>query len=81
MASEASASDLSGINGHKGLFVSEAVHKAFVEVNELGTEAAAATAINLNESGGTLFKADHPFIFLIQDNATNALCIACSRYT
>ena len=63
--------DLSGINGHKGLFVSEAVHKAFVEVNELGTEAAAATAINLNESGGQLFKADHPFIFLIQDNIRN----------
>ncbi len=63
--------DLSGITGYRGLFVSEAVHKAFVEVNELGTEAAAATAINLNESGGVLFKADHPFIFLIQDNITN----------
>jgi len=63
--------DLSGITGHTGLFVSKAVHKAFVEVNEIGTEAAAATAINLNESGGTLFKADHPFIFLIQDNTTN----------
>ena len=63
--------DLSGITGYKGLFVSEAVHKAFVEVNELGTEAAAATAINLNESGGVLFKADHPFIFLIQDNISN----------
>ena len=63
--------DLSGITGYTGLFVSEAVHKAFVEVNELGTEAAAATAINSNESGGTLFKADHPFIFLIQDNTTN----------
>ncbi len=63
--------DLSDITGYRGLFVSEAVHKAFVEVNELGTEAAAATAINLNESGGVLFKADHPFIFLTQDNITN----------
>ena len=63
--------DLSGITGYRGLFVSEAVHKAFVEVNELGTEAAAATAIVMNESGGPLFKADHPFIFLIQDNITN----------
>ncbi len=62
--------DLSGITGYKGLFVSEAVHKAFVEVNEIGTEAAAATAINGDESWGPLFKADHPFIFLIQDNTT-----------
>ena len=63
--------DLSGITGYKGLFVSEALHKAFIEVNEVGTEAAAATAINLDESGGQLFKADHPFIFLIQDDVTN----------
>ncbi|WP_179372584.1 serpin family protein [Nitrosopumilus ureiphilus] len=63
--------DLSGITGYKGLFVSKAVHKAFVEVNEIGTEAATATAINTDESGGRLFKADHPFIFLIQDNMTN----------
>jgi len=65
------SADLSGITGYNGLFVSKAVHKAFVEVNEIGTEAVAATAINTDESGGRLFKADHPFIFLIQDNTTN----------
>ncbi|MCE2507209.1 MAG: serpin family protein [Nitrosopumilaceae archaeon] len=65
------SADLSGITGYTGLFVSKAIHKAFIEVNEIGTEATAATAINLNESGGSLFKADHPFIFLIQDDDTN----------
>ena len=67
------AADLSGITGHKGLFVSEAIHKAFVDVNEKGTEAAAATAIVLDESGGVEFRADHPFIFMIQDNKTGSI--------
>ena len=65
--------DLSGITGSKGLFVSEAVHKAFVDVNEKGTEAAAATAINLDESSGRAFKVDRPFIFIIQDNETESI--------
>ncbi len=65
--------DLSGITGSKGLFVSEAVHKAFVDVNEKGTESAAATAINLDESSGRAFKADRPFIFIIQDNETESI--------
>ena len=58
--------DLSGITGYKGLFVSQAIHEAFVDVNEAGTEAAGATVIVTDESGGPLFKADHPFIFIIQ---------------
>ena len=65
--------DLSGITGSKGLFVSEAVHKAFVDVNEKGTEAAAATAISVDESSGQLFKANRPFIFIIQDNETESI--------
>ena len=65
--------DLSGITGHKGLFVSEAIHKAFVDVNEKGTEAAAATAVVLDESGGAEFRADHPFIVMIQDNETGSI--------
>ena len=65
--------DLSGITGYQGLFVSEAIHKAFVDVNEKGTEAAAATAVVLDESGGAEFRADHPFIVMIQDNETGSI--------
>lgn len=65
--------DLSGITGYKNLYVSQAIHKAFVEVNEEGTEAAGATAIVTDESGGPTFRADHPFVFLIQDNDTGQI--------
>jgi serpin B len=50
-----------------GLYVYKAVHKAFVDVSEEGTEAAAATGLAGFESGPPRFVADHPFIFLIQD--------------
>lgn len=67
--------DLSGINGKKGLFVSEIKHKAYVDIDEQGTEAAAATAITVSDgySGAAKpdtidFIADHPYVFLIQDN-------------
>jgi serpin B len=63
--------DLSGITGYKSLYVSQAIHKAFVEVNEKGTEAAGATVIVTDESGGQTFRADHPFVFIIQDNETD----------
>lgn len=65
------ASDFSGMNGKKDLYISAVLHKAFVEVNEEGTEAAAATAVVINERAmrpATEFKADHPFVFLIRDN-------------
>ena len=61
--------DLSGINGEKGLAVSEVYHQAFIDVNEEGTEASAATAgvvsIGMKHEP---FVADHPFIFIIRDN-------------
>lgn len=60
--------DLSGVTGYQSLYVSQAIHKAFVDVNEKGTEAAGATAIVTDESGGPTFKADHPFLFIIQNN-------------
>lgn len=68
-----SKADLSGMSGSRDLFISKIVHKAFVEVNEEGTEAAAATAgiatfcMLLPEEE---FTADHPFIFFIRHNPT-----------
>jgi len=58
------------------LYISEVIHQAFVEVNEEGTEAAAATAVIVTEMSMPNFeefRADHPFIFLIQDNRTGAI--------
>jgi len=67
------SADFSGINGG-GLSIGRVIHKAVVDVNEEGTEAAAATAVimsdNCIEPPVPVFKADHPFIFLIQDNET-----------
>ncbi|MCD4760365.1 serpin family protein [bacterium] len=69
--------DFSGMTGRRDLFVSQVVHQAFIEVNEEGTEAAAATAVvmkflALPGEGQKIpvFNADHPFIFLIQQNNT-----------
>ena len=65
--------DFSGMTGTRELWVSKVVHKAFVSVDEEGTEAAAATAAVLLESGPTLVTVDRPFIFLIRDRATGAV--------
>jgi serpin B len=63
--------DFSGMNGQKNLFISHVVHKAFVEINEQGTEAAAATAVEMKvlsaQREPPVFRADHPFVFLIRD--------------
>jgi serpin B len=68
--------DFSGMATREKLFISAVVHKAFVDVNEKGTEAAAATGVGV----GTLslpppatFRADHPFLFLIRDNVTGSI--------
>lgn len=64
--------DFSGMTGNKRLNIAEVIHQAFVEVNEEGTEAAAATAAVDVESisSPSLFKANHPFIFIIQQKNT-----------
>jgi serpin B len=66
-------SDFSGMDGTRELFISRILHKAFVEVNEEGTEAAAATAVVMTKGVSPIqqiFRADHPFLFLIRDNTT-----------
>jgi len=69
--------DFSGINGRKNdLYISKVIHKAFVEVNEEGTEAAAATAVILDTKAlieELVFKADHPFIFFIRDKEAGSI--------
>ncbi len=72
MPSAFGGADFSGMNGTKTLFISNVIHQAFVGVNEEGTEAAAATAVVMKEaiSEKTVFNADHPFIFMIQERET-----------
>lgn len=60
--------DFSGIDGTKYLYIQDVRHKAYIEVNEEGTIAAAATKVQGGKGGGPpVFWADRPFLFLIQD--------------
>jgi serpin B len=65
--------DFSGMNGKRNLYISDVFHKAFIEVNEEGTEAGAGAAAIIAASISPVFKADHPFIFLIKDNRTGSI--------
>jgi serpin B len=72
-----SAADFSGMDGTKALKIAAVLHKAFVAVNEKGTEAAAATAVIMKlkalPSPPPVFRADHPFVFLIRENSTGSI--------
>ena len=65
--------DFSGMFGKRGPSISAVVHKAFVEVNEAGTEAAAASGVVFRASLPLTFRADHPFLFLIRDRNTGSI--------
>lgn len=80
LAFDPEKADFSGITGaalEKRLFISQVRHKAYVDVNEEGTEAAAATGVVMStRSLGPdvpVFRADHPFAFLIRDGATGVV--------
>jgi serpin B len=73
--------DFSGMDGKRDLYISGVFHKAWVEVNEEGTETAAATAVTIAKSAALLkptapppvFRADHPFIFCIRDTRSGSV--------
>ena len=73
--SENGGADLSGFTGKRDLYIDFVKHLAFVDVNEEGTEAAAATVVGIRTTSISIdshpvFRADHPFIFLIQEKKT-----------
>jgi serpin B len=72
--------DFTGMTERRELFISAVIHKAFIDVNEEGTEAAAATAVvtmrpqmAMRPQPPIVFRADHPFLFLIRDNGSGSI--------
>jgi len=72
--------DFSGMTGKRDFAISAVIHKAFVDVNEVGTEAAAATAVTMRAlamrapgAPPPVFRADHPFVFLIRDHGSRSI--------
>jgi serpin B len=82
-AFDANAADFSGMTGNRELFISAVIHKAYINVDEKGTEAAAATAVVMEKAMAMqprfqpppppVFRADHPFVFLIRDNRSGGI--------
>lgn len=74
--------DFSGIDGTHELYIGRVVHEAFVDVDEHGTEAAAATAVMMRAGAAmptdkpVVFRADHPFLFFIRDTQTGVVLFA-----
>lgn len=73
-AFSAGNADFSGMDGSRDLFITAVIHQAYVKVDEEGTEAAAATAVSVGITSvgppRKIFRADHPFIFIIQEKET-----------
>lgn len=80
-AFDASKADFSKMTGGRDLYITSAVHKAFVAVDEEGTEAAAATVVMMGPTAAAVrkappvFRADRPFVFLIRDIRGNVLFV------
>jgi serpin B len=79
LAFDPQRADFSGMSTEKQLFLAAVIHKAFVDVNEEGTEAAAATEVIMTPTAmrdlgePVEFRADHPFVFIIRDNRTESI--------
>jgi serpin B len=79
VAFSAREADFSGIRAEKDIYISEVKHKAVVEVNEEGTEAAAATSVGISTTSlrqpreRFTFIADRPFLMVIRDSQTGAI--------
>jgi serpin B len=69
--------DFSGMTGARDLFISDVIHKAFIAVDEKGTEAAAATAVIMETTSAPLYdvilKVDRPFLFVIRDTVNGQI--------
>ncbi len=68
--------DFSGITPGGGIYISRVIHQTFIDVQEEGTEAAAATIVEMREVSmptPLIFRADRPFIYLIKENSTGAI--------
>jgi serpin B len=81
-AFSSASADFTGITAQKPFCLGAVLHKAFVAVDEKGTEAAAATAVMVYATSARapdptpVFRADHPFFFVIRDNGTGSLLFA-----
>ncbi len=67
------SADFSNMLPYKGIWISKVMHKTFVEVNEQGTEAAAATSVHLVEGLSDDFLVDRPFLFMIRENESGTI--------
>jgi serine protease inhibitor len=72
------AADFSGMDGRRDLYITDILHKAYVAVDEAGTEAAAATAVivsptSIQPAPPIAFTVDRPFFFIIRDNPTGTI--------
>lgn len=74
-----SQANFEGINGQRDLQIGQVAHKAFISVNESGTESSAATSISINMKSmlqpkePIIFRVDHPFLFIIYEKMTGSV--------